>query len=188
MQMYFRSISAAVCASVSLLASTAMAQSSGSGAPAIGSSTPAEHRGNVSITEQKFAQWSLQCSNDHAMNPPCQIIYQLPTADNKTIAVISMAKAAGGTVGMQVAVPLGFAIQAGVKIAFGPNFAMTAAVSRCTVQGCLIEGVAPANLLTAMMREKTGQISLQMQQGGNIDLPVSLDGFPEAFKAMSAKM
>lgn len=140
-----------------------------------------------SITQQSFGQWSLQCTSDKSMNPPCQIIYQLASADHKIATVISLAKASSGTVGMQMALPLGFAIQGGVRIAFGKGFSMTAAVSRCTLKGCLVEGVAPANLLAAMLKEKSGQISLRMLQGGDVALPVSLDGFAQAYHAMSKK-
>jgi invasion protein IalB len=140
-----------------------------------------------SITQQTFGQWALQCSSDKSMNPPCQIIYQLSSTDRKVATVISMARASGGSVGMQVAVPLGFAIQPGIKIAFGKDFSMTAAVSRCTLQGCLVEGIAPANLLSAMLKEKSGQISLRMLQGKDVELPINLDGFANAYKAMSAR-
>jgi invasion protein IalB len=150
--------------------------------------TQQERSQTPAISEQRFGQWSLQCSSDHSMNPPCQVIYRLASADQKQIAtVISMAKANGGTVGMQLALPLGFAIQGGVQIAFGPTFSMSAAVSRCTAQGCLIEGVAPENLLAAMLKEKSGQITLHMLQGNNIVLPIDLDGFASAYRAMSAK-
>lgn len=141
-----------------------------------------------SITEQKFGKWAVQCTTDRAMDPPCQIIYRLASDDQKQIAtVISMAKANGGAVGMQLALPLGFAIQGGVQISFGTKFSMSAAVSRCTVQGCLIEGTAPDNLLSAMLKESSGTITLRMLQGSNIVLPVDLEGFAQAYKTMSQK-
>jgi invasion protein IalB len=140
------------------------------------------------ITEQKFGQWALQCTSDHSMNPPCQIIYRLASDDQKQIAtVISMARASGGAVGMQLALPLGFAIQGGVQISFGSKYSMSAAVSRCTLQGCLIEGTAPEALLTVMLKETAGTITLRMLHGNNVLLPVDLTGFAEAYKEMSTR-
>jgi invasion protein IalB len=139
------------------------------------------------VAEKKFGEWTLQCATDKSMNPPCQVIYRLVGADERQVmVVISMAKASKDTVGFQMALPLGFSIQSGVKIAIGAKFSTRANVSRCTIQGCLIEGIAPAPLLAAMLKEKSGQVSIQMMQGNILDLSVKLDGFHEAFDAMSA--
>jgi invasion protein IalB len=139
------------------------------------------------IVEKKFGEWTLQCATHKAMNPPCQVVYRLTgSGDSQVMVVISMAKAAQNTVGFQMALPLGFSIQNGVRIEFGPKFSTKANVSRCTIKGCLIEGIAPANLLAAMLQAKTGQISIQMMQGNTVALAVKLDGFREAFDAMSA--
>lgn len=203
MQGYFRVALAALSLNAAFLVPTAFSQSATTPAtsaaptqtpapaPAVttqpATAKPQDAGKAPSISQQTFGQWSLQCSSDKAMNPPCQVIYQLPAADRKVATVISLARASGGAVGMQVAVPLGFAIQGGVRLAFGKAFSMTAAVSRCTLQGCLVEGVAPANLLAAMLKETSGQISLRMLQGKDIELPVSLDGFAQAYQAMTAK-
>jgi invasion protein IalB len=144
-------------------------------------------KGAPRVAEKKFGDWTLQCATDKSMNPPCQVIYRLTGTDEKQVmVVISMAKASKDAVGFQMALPLGFAIQGGVKIAFGPKFTTKANVSRCTIQGCLVEGIAPAPLLAAMLKETSGQISIQMMQGNILDLSVKLEGFREAFDAMSA--
>ncbi|NTJ63378.1 hypothetical protein G6M49_11350 [Agrobacterium rhizogenes] len=139
------------------------------------------------ITEQKFDAWTLQCSADKTMKPRCQIVYRLTSPDQKQVfMVISMARSADKKVGMQMALPLGFAIQGGVKIGFGSKYSTMAKVSRCTTQGCLVEGLCPPEMLAALMKEKSGKVSIRMMQGNMAELPISLTGFGAAFQAMQA--
>lgn len=140
------------------------------------------------VTEQKFAAWTLQCSTDTSMKPPCQIMYRLASPDQKRVfMVISMARSADNKIGMQMALPLGFAVQEGVKIGFGSKYSTVAKVSRCTTQGCLVEGICPPGMLDVLMKEKSGKVSIRMMQGNVAELPVSLDGFNAAYQAMRAK-
>ncbi|MBB3287013.1 MULTISPECIES: invasion associated locus B family protein [unclassified Rhizobium] len=139
------------------------------------------------VTEQKFDAWTLQCSTDKALKPPCQIMYRLTSPDQKQVfMVISMARSAENKVGMQMALPLGFSIQAGVKIGFGAKYSTMAKVSRCTNQGCLVEGLCPPGMLDALLKEKSGKVSIRMMQGNTAELPISLGGFSAAYRAMEA--
>ncbi len=140
------------------------------------------------VTEQQFAAWTLQCSTDASMKPPCQIMYRLTSSDQKQVfMVISMARSADNKIGMQMALPLGFAIQGGVKIGFGTKYSTVAKISRCTTQGCLVEGLCPPGMLDVLMKEKSGKVSIRMMQGNAAELPVSLEGFNAAYQAMRAK-
>lgn len=139
------------------------------------------------ISEQKFDAWILQCSADKTMKPRCQIVYRLTSPDQRQVfMVISMARSADKKIGMQMALPLGFAIQGGVKIGFGSKYSTMAKVSRCTTQGCLVEGLCPPAMLAALMKEKSGKVSIRMMQGNMAELPISLTGFGAAFQAMQA--
>ncbi|AYG69923.1 hypothetical protein CCGE531_28010 (plasmid) [Rhizobium sp. CCGE531] len=154
-------------------------------APSTGSS--AAPSAGPQVTEQKFDAWTLQCSTDKAMKPPCQIMYRLTSPDQKQVfLVISMARSAENKVGMQMALPLGFSIQAGVKIGFGGKYSTMAKVSRCTNQGCLVEGLCPPGMLDALLKEKSGKVSIRMMQGNMAELPISLGGFSAAYRAMQA--
>jgi len=86
-----------------------------------------------------------------------------------------------------MALPLGFAIQGGVKIGFGAKYSTVAKISRCTTQGCLVEGLCPPGMLDILMKEKSGKVSIRMMQGNAAELPVSLEGFNAAYQAMRAK-
>ncbi len=157
--------------------------------PGTGSTTPPATALLASqVTEQKFAAWTLQCSTDASMKPPCQIMYRLTSPDQKQVfMVISMARSADNKIGMQMALPLGFAIQGGVKIGFGAKYSTVAKISRCTTQGCLVEGLCPPGMLDILMKEKSGKVSIRMMQGNAAELPVSLEGFNAAYQAMRAK-
>lgn len=158
-------------------------------APAVSGSSTAPNAlpAGAQIKEQKFASWTLQCSSDKALKPPCQIVYRLASPDDKQVyMVISMARSADNKVGMQMALPLGFSVQGGVKIGFGAKYSTMAKISRCTTQGCLVEGVCPPGMVEALLKEKTGKVTIRMMQGNTADLPVSLDGFGAAYQAMLA--
>ncbi|GES41020.1 invasion protein IalB [Rhizobium sp. ERR 922] len=156
---------------------------SSAAAPAPATPAPA----GPQISEQKFDAWILQCSGDKTMKPRCQIVYRLTSPDQRQVfMVISMARSADKKIGMQMALPLGFAIQGGVKIGFGSKYSTMAKVSRCTTQGCLVEGLCPPAMLAALMKEKSGKVSIRMMQGNMAELPISLTGFGAAFQAMQA--
>lgn len=149
---------------------------------------PATASEKLQLSEQAYGVWTLQCLTATTARPSCQIMHRLTSADGQQIAlVLSMARVAKDTVALQMALPLGFSIQNGVKIAFGSNYSTLANVTRCTNQGCLIEGNAPPDMIAAMMQSKEGSVSVQTTQGDEFKLAVSLDGFQAAFNAMMAK-
>ncbi|RKD67603.1 invasion associated locus B family protein [Rhizobium sp. 60-20] len=163
------------------------APDAGKSAPSAAASSSRPAPAASQVTEQKFDAWTLQCTTDKAMKPPCQIVYRLTSPDQKQVfLVISMARSADNKVGMQMALPLGFAVQGGVKIAFGAKYSTMAKVSRCTTQGCLVEGQCPPDMLSVLAKEKSGKVSIRMMQGNVAELPISLSGFNSAFQAMQA--
>nr|WP_245276527.1 invasion associated locus B family protein [Rhizobium leucaenae] len=59
-------------------------------------------------------------------------------------------------------------------------------VSRCTLQGCLVETNVENALLDAMKTKPAATVTVTTPDGKNIPIKLSLDGFPEAFAAMKA--
>ena len=157
-------------------------------APGSGKSAAQEGGSGTKVSEKSFGAWTLQCLSDPSITPHCQIMHRLASPDsNQVVLVMSVASLSKDKTGLQLALPLGFAIQAGVKIAFGSKYSTGAAVSRCTVQGCIVEGTCPPEMIAAMKREKDGSVTVKTMQGNDIKLAVSLDGFADAYKAMEAK-
>ena len=144
--------------------------------------------GKLHVSEQVYGVWTLQCMTGVTAKPSCQVIHRLTSADGQQIAlVLSMAMVAKDTVALQMALPLGFSIQKGVKITLGSNYSTLANVTRCTNQGCLLEGNAPPDMIAAMLRSKEGSVSVQTMLGEEIKLAVSFNGFSTAYNAMMAK-
>lgn len=149
----------------------------------IGSTEAAKEMPNeASVSEKAFGKWTLQCLPESAPDPRCQIVHRLMSEDGKqSVLVLSLARTSDGATKLQMALPLGFSIQEGVRIVFGGGFATIAGVSRCTVQGCLVEGDGAPEMIAAMKAEKQGAVTVRTMQGEEIALPVSLDGFSEAY-------
>jgi invasion protein IalB len=140
------------------------------------------------LVEEKFKDWSLQCIEGSSATPPCQIMYRLTSSNQKQVAlVLSVARSPKGKISLQMALPLGFSISQGVDLAFGKKYSTVARVSRCTVQGCLVEGEAPAKMIDAMLHGSNGVVSVHNMEGRQIKLPISLNGFSTAFEALKGK-
>lgn len=134
----------------------------------------------------KFGAWVVECVQDTKLKPNCQVTHRSVSPDGKqTTLVFSLAKINDKDAVIQLALPLGFAIQAGVQLQVGSTYSTTATVSRCTMQGCIVEGPAPAELLSAMLKEKSGKITVRSMQGESADLPLDLDGFSDAYAKLN---
>ncbi len=157
------------------------------GLSSAGNKLPAKTAGRA-VSEKAFGDWTLQCLENNSAEPRCQVIHRSMSPDKKQVVmVMSLASIAKDKTGLQLALPLGFAVQAGVKLGFGSKFETTAAVSRCTVQGCLVEGECPPKMISAMKDVKTGDVTVRTVEGGTIKLALSLDGFANAFRAMQER-
>lgn len=76
---------------------------------------------------------------------------------------------------LQMALPLGINIARGVKITIG-EFNEDLSISRCTAQGCLVEGAASDELLAALRQGSTGRITVYSLDDNAIDLNLPLTG------------
>jgi invasion protein IalB len=94
------------------------------------------------------------------------------------------ASTASEAVSVQIALPLGVDISAGARIIIGDGYQNQIPLQRCTAQGCIIEGYASDELLDAMKRARGGAVVVENEVGQQIQLPFSLMGFTDAYKAM----
>jgi invasion protein IalB len=140
-------------------------------------------------SDQAYGDWTLQCLGAGASGIPCQVMHRSLSPDKKqVIVVMSMAYFPKGEVTkLQLALPLGFSVQDGVKLDFGEGYSTTAKVSRCTAQGCLVEGNGAPEMIAAMRKGKAATVTVRTVEGSEIKLPFSLAGFAEAYDAMKSK-
>jgi invasion protein IalB len=140
------------------------------------------------LIEERYKDWSMQCVTDSSVTPACQIIYKLMSSNQKQVTlVLSLAIFRKDSARLQMALPLGFSLAQGVNVSFGKAYSMLAHVSRCTLQGCIVEGQGPAKMISAMLHEKSGLVSVRNMQGTEIKLPISLEGFTAAYDALKTK-
>lgn len=130
----------------------------------------------------------MECmTGQHAV--PCQVVNRTLSGDKQQVVmVVSMAFVAkANETKIQMALPLGFSVQDGVTINLGEGYAGVVQVSRCTTQGCLVDGVAAPDMVEAMSKAKSGTVSIKTVEGNTVSLPFSLAGFEEANKEMRKK-
>lgn len=136
-----------------------------------------------------FGDWNLECYEPAVSGVNCQMLHQTLSGDGgQVLNVYSLAYIPEADhTRLQFALPLGFAVQPGVRMEIGDGFQSEIPVSRCTSQGCLIEGVAAAEFLNAMRNEGQGKITVQTVNGGTVEFPLSLNGFAQAYDAMRSQ-
>lgn len=133
-------------------------------APAAVTTAPAE--------AERTGQWSSDCETVSGKQL-CQATVR-SVIGNQIALVLSIAKAADG-VRMQMALPLGFAVQRDVEISVG-DFKATMKVSRCTAQGCLVEEKVSPEFLEALSTQKAGVVRVYTVEGKNIDIALPTTG------------
>lgn len=159
------------------------------GAPATpGAATPSEIVSNASPEEAEttdFGSWRMECYAPAVAGVACQILQRVINAQaNQPVMVVAMAHVPGADrTELEMALPLGFEIGAGVGLSIG-DYETRIPVARCTNLGCIAEGVAAAELLAAMRGGATAEIALPLAGAETFDIPLYLDGFGEAHAAM----
>lgn len=138
--------------------------------------------------QQVFGNWAVECANSSQVSRQCQITGKTASADQKqTILVLSIAVSPDmKTTRYQAALPLGIAVQQKVQIAVGEDFKTEIAISRCTQQGCLLEGNMEAPLIEAMKKGTEAKFTVTTPEGSQIPIVVVLDGFSAALAALSS--
>lgn len=156
--------------------------------PRASDAAPAGGAAATSTDEESFRSWTLQCVGEGS-GRPCQITYTMSSGSaEQVVLVISMAYVSGtDQLSMQMALPLGLSIARGVMLEIGEGFRTSLPVSRCTQQGCLVEGPVAPQLVEAMRREATGRVTIAPPAGDPVNLPVSLAGFSSALDRLKAE-
>jgi invasion protein IalB len=150
---------------------------------------PASPAPSSAIVAEKFKDWDLQCLPEGADPRLCQISGKTSSPDgSQVILVMSLAKDLDGkTSRMQMAVPLGIALAEKVEIAVAPSYKVSLPVSRCTPQGCLIEGPAEDALVNAMRQGEKAEVSVATPEGARVPIELSLSGFSSALDALGSQ-
>ncbi len=141
-----------------------------------------------SSKNEAFRNWVVECGNPAQAVKQCQIVGKTASADQKqTILVFSIASSPDKkTMLYQAALPLGISLQNKVQISIGEKFKTEIAISRCTQQGCLLEGNLDPQFLEAMKKGGDAKFTVTTPEGSQIPIVLSLEGFSEALSALSS--
>lgn len=130
--------------------------------------------------------WTPECEDDAAGESRCQAIVRGMMGEQ--IALVLAVAVENGDAKMQMALPLGFAVDKQVSIQVS-DYSGEFRVSRCTAQGCLIEGPAARELLTALAEASAqGTIRMANVDDSPIELPLPVAGASEALTAAGVQM
>jgi invasion protein IalB len=134
-----------------------------------------------------FGDWDMQCADQPKGERRCQIVGDVLSGDGKqVILVISLAPVpTTKNIAIQMAVPLGVAVQEGVKVDVEGAYSGSMPISRCTPQGCLVEGAIPVEMIEAMKAKSTALIGVTTPDGKGIPIALSLKGFGSAYEAVT---
>lgn len=128
--------------------------------------------------------WVEQCATIGKSGKTCQASGSVLSPDGKQVVlVMSLAPTPDGkATAMQMAVPLGISLKAGITIDIDGAYSTTMPASRCTPQGCLVEGNVDAAMIEAMKVKASATIRVATVEGKAIAIKLPLAGFADAAK------
>ena len=125
--------------------------------------------------------WVVECYGKGA-DERCQVYQRVLMNKATAIALVATFtyKDTVDELAYQIAVPLGVKLSQPALLALGPDYAIALPVSRCTQQGCLLEGIISGDALARLLKAQTASITVVNPASGNFQIPMSLNGFTRA--------
>jgi invasion protein IalB len=149
--------------------------------PALAAATPP---GQLS---ERYDDWQTRCFAVKSVSPCDAFFATFQKATGMRIASVSIAYApARRSYLIQIAVPLGIAVQQGIVVKAGAFKSATLEVRRCDRNGCYVEGGADGALVAALVANdgQKGSLDVVADGGKPVSLLLSLKGFAKAHDAM----
>ena len=135
-------------------------------------------------TRKAVGDWVIECFEPNSIAQECQLYQRILMNNGSAIAMV-MVVAYGppdDTLYIQAALPLGISVANGVNVQIDDTVSLNIPISRCTQQGCLLEGEVNETLETAMRLGTQASITVLNPSEGAFVIPVSLSGFDEALR------
>jgi len=141
---------------------------------------------------QPYGDWAVRCALTTVKSPaPCDVIQLTINQDTKQ-RVMSFSLAfvpSRNAYAMQVIVPTGVALARGMSLAAGDRSLNNVKYNRCERDGCYVELLVDVPTIASLSAsggagKKTNVTIVGYGQNNQLDLPVSLNGFPEALDRM----
>jgi len=133
--------------------------------------------------------WAVRCAQTTVKSPaPCDII-QLTVNQDSKVRIMSFSLAylpSRDTYAMQVIVPTGVALQRGMIVSAGAAALQGVKFTRCERDGCYVEALVDAAAVNALAAAgaMTTVTVVGYGQTNLVNLPISVNGFPDALNRM----
>lgn len=139
-----------------------------------------------SITPQmdrtEYGDWIVECFSGSSRPEDCQLYQKVTTSNGEFVAmIVTFAwSAESGALETELALPLGVLLSFPPMLTIGPDYKAQLAWSRCTSDGCLVEGTTNSTILNLLQTSDAASITVMHPTDGEVTIPVSLSGFNDA--------
>jgi invasion protein IalB len=146
---------------------------------------PAQGQAPAASETKAFGDWTVRCFAVSSPSP-CEMleIRVAKKTGQRVLAVLIAYVPSRDASVIQLAVPLGVALQNGLVLASDTFTSPVMHYSRCDIQGCYVQNVIDNGTLDALGRATKAQLQIVFVDGRKIALPFSLDGFTAAHSAL----
>jgi len=129
------------------------------------------------LDRSQFDDWILRCNK--AQPPRCDLKQRSVNGEGKQIIDFGIGyNAAENSFPLVAELPLGILVQQPVRLKIDEAVEFTGMkVNRCLPSGCLVEAVAPPEMIEAMQRGQKGALIVALPDGKFVALELSLRGF-----------
>jgi len=183
LKLAFAALISAVLAAATLLPSAVLAQDAGASTP-----TP-QATGSGAVTDSKqVGDWTVRCFAVTSPSP-CDMYQELQDQNShQRVLSVSIAYVPSNDQHvMQIAVPLGVAIQKGVVIKTDSYASPSLPFRRCDQQGCYVEMLLGADQIAGFVKSgPQASVNIVADDNKSYALRFSLNGFAGAHDAMAA--
>ena len=152
------------------------------------STTAFAQQANVpELDREEFGDWVVQCFAGSTSIEDCQLYQRVTTGDGEfTAMVVTFSwNAEQGSFETELALPLGVLLSFPPLLSIGPEYQANLAWSRCTSDGCLVQGTPNANVYELLKTNTDASITVMHPTDGQVTIPVSLNGFNEALERIA---
>ena len=135
-----------------------------------------------------YDSWRLACPAANQKDAGCEVVQDiLDSQSHSEVARLAIGKPPGGKQTLDITMPLGVALEAGVGLRFGDDAKeplRTEKYRTCTQQGCIVDVVIDDKLQNSLNAGKDGQLLFAgVADGKAIAIPISLKGYAAAKRA-----
>ena len=145
---------------------------------------PTAHAAPAPAPAQSFGDWGVRCVPGSA--PPCEMFQIVQDKSGRRLLGIAIEYLPRqDSYAIQLTTPLGVSFAAGARIAASALTVRRLPFRHCDKDGCYIEGAIERGALDSLGKSQPkAKVTITMQGGRAVDLPLSLNGFADARPAM----